>query len=230
VDTGRCKPANISTALLVTNIASFLLHNSRNVWNSVINFMLKLCSTWVKKLHKVMGIFSGFIKTVELHSETVETLWAIYTLPTTSGVNNSQQITLQFLFRQENCRKKNEDSPWRQYVNNTGVSNPLGTHILSMVKLRLALGDVVIALGKLVIYYHATFIITSNAIAMTQSWITQHPQTKQKYICCRWLSYTMTIYRQYITHCFTIWHCNNSNLYTSTTSSAMLWMVHTKTH
>jgi len=53
-----------------------------------------------KKLHKVEGIFSGFIKTVELCSKTVEVL---YTLPTTSDVNNSQQRTLHFLFCQENC-------------------------------------------------------------------------------------------------------------------------------
>jgi len=99
VDTGRCKPANISTALLGTNIPSLLLHNSRNVWNSVINFTLKSCWTWVKKLDKVVVIFNGFIKTVELCSETVEILWAIYTLPTTSDVKNSQQTTLHFLFR-----------------------------------------------------------------------------------------------------------------------------------
>jgi len=95
--------ANISTALLVTNITSLLLHNSRNVWNSVINFTLKSCSTWVKELHKVVGIFSGFIETVELCSETVEILWAINILRTTSGINNSQQAMLHFLFHQENC-------------------------------------------------------------------------------------------------------------------------------
>jgi len=75
----------------------------RNVWNSVINFTLKSCSTSVKQLHKVVGIFSGFIEIVELCSETVEILWAIYTLPTRSDVNNSQQTMLHFLFRQENC-------------------------------------------------------------------------------------------------------------------------------
>jgi len=49
-----------------------------------------------------VGIFSGFIETVELRSETVEILWAIYTLPTTSDVNNSQQTTLH-LGKLHNC-------------------------------------------------------------------------------------------------------------------------------
>jgi len=71
VDTGRCKPANISTALLVTNASITQL---KEYLKQCDKFYPEIVFNLSKKLHKVVGIFSGFIETVELCSETVEVL------------------------------------------------------------------------------------------------------------------------------------------------------------
>jgi len=72
----KMKTSKYFNSITCNHIA--LLH-SRNAWNSVIKFYDEVMFNLSKK-KTGRGIFSGFIETVELYSETVEILWAIYTL------------------------------------------------------------------------------------------------------------------------------------------------------